>query len=140
MFLLLIIRIILYKVLFEKINKSTYLSFLSILEILKQKKKTKRKRMKANLNCMRTMKKLHLSHQPNHTNVQYVLDLLYRKSACKITCGHICPKKEDSMESLFYDLNMFIPQMVYFTQIVITIRPAISSVQSAVKRFLQREI
>lgn len=89
---------------------------------------------------MRTVKKLHLSHQSNHTNVQYVPDLLYRKLACKITCGHTYLKKEDSTESLFYDLNMFIPQMVYFTRIVITIRPAISSVQSAVKRFLQREI
>lgn len=89
---------------------------------------------------MRTMKKLHLTHQPNHTNVQYVLDLLYRKLVCKITCGHIYPEKEDSMESLFYDLNTFILQTVYFTRTVITIRPAISSVQSAVKKFLQKEI
>lgn len=73
-------------------------------------------------------------------NVQYVPDLLYHKSVCKITCGHTYPEKENLTESLFYNLNMFIPQMVYFTRTVITIRPAISSVQSAVKRFLQREI
>lgn len=110
------------------------------LEILMRKKKTKKREMKVNLNRMRTAGKLHLMHHRNHTNVQYVPDLLYRKLACKITCGRICPEREDLMESLFYNLNTFTLRMVCFIRTVITIRPATSSVQSAVKRFLRREI
>lgn len=100
----------------------------------------KRRKMKMNLNRMRTVVKLHPIHRQSHTNVRYVPDLLYRKSDCKITCGHIYPEREDSTESLFYNPNTFILRTVCFIRTVIIIRPATLSVQSAVKRFLQREI
>lgn len=89
---------------------------------------------------MKILGKLCPMRLPNHTNVQYVPDPLYRKLVCKTICGRIYLERKDSTESLFYDLNMFTPRTVYFTQMVIIIRPAITSVQSAVKRSLRREI